>query len=379
MKRQKYALLEQVIYLLIWAILLLIPFFSSREEDIEMWVLMAEHLRWLSLFMLLFVLNNFVGIPLFLKRKKIGFYCMTVLLLLLGVFVWRHANKPHDDEFHRHNDENIMPLSRHLKDDKPPFATFYSPQENDAKPPHAPAIGFKEHDSLWFGPHINDLIFALLIIGFNIAIYLLFKSIRDEEQIKELKNQTLRAELDYLKAQINPHFFMNTLNNIHALVDIDGEQAKLAIIELSKIMRYVLYDANHPLVPLSKEMVFLENYIALMRIRYADSLEIITACPKELPSVSIPPLLLITLIENAFKHGVGIRKRAFIHAHLSVVGKNLIYEVENSLSHDTIELSGVGLDNLRKRLSLLFKENYRLTITPEAEKYTVELIIPIEV
>ncbi|MFV0554535.1 MAG: sensor histidine kinase, partial [Mangrovibacterium sp.] len=178
-------------------------------------------------------------------------------------------------------------------------------------------------------------------------------------------------------AQVNPHFFMNTLNNIHALIDIDTDRAKDTVIELSKIMRYVLYDANRPLISLEKEIHFLDNYIRLMRIRYTDNLDIRTSYPEEIPPINIPPLLLVTLIENAFKHGVGIRKEAFIHSSLVVENGKLTYVVRNSLSHEKHEASGVGLENLRKRLSLLFKDEYELLISPSEEEYEVKLVMPV--
>ena len=111
----------------------------------------------------------------------------------------------------------------------------------------------------------------------------------------------MQAEMDYLKYQINPHFFMNTLNNIHALIDIDTEYAKNAVIELSKMMRYVLYDSGREIISLNKDIQFIQNYIGLMRIRYTNDVDIRVEYPHDLPTqVSIPPLLLIVFVENAF-------------------------------------------------------------------------------
>ena len=111
--------------------------------------------------------------------------------------------------------------------------------------------------------------------------------------------------MDYLKFQINPHFFMNTLNNIHALIDIDTEYAKNAVIELSKMMRYVLYESGREIISLNRDIQFVQNYIGLMRIRYTDAVDIRVEYPHDLsPQVSIPPLLLIVFVENAFKHGI---------------------------------------------------------------------------
>lgn len=153
---------------------------------------------------------------------------------------------------------------------------------------------------------------AILLVGFNLTIRFFLKSLHDDEMLKELEHQHLESELQYLKYQLNPHFFMNTLNNIHALVDIDAEKAKKTIIELSKLMRYVLYEANNSQISLEREIQFLENYIALMQLRYTEKLRIQTDFPLIVPRVQIPPLLFISLLENAFKHG-GKLPGGFIH------------------------------------------------------------------
>jgi LytS/YehU family sensor histidine kinase len=228
------------------------------------------------------------------------------------------------------------------------------------------------------GPMINSWIIAVLLIGFNIAIKFLFKSIRDDRHLRELEKYTLETELNYLKAQINPHFFMNTLNNIHALIDIDTEKAKGTIIELSRIMRYVLYDATQAKVPLSKEIQFVENYVALMRIRFTEAVDIRMHFPPAIPDTHIPPLLFVTLIENAFKHGVSYRHSSFIYTTLSIEDNSLQYLVVNSLPPASApHQPGVGLENMRKRLSLLYGNRYTLDTQQSEEEYKATLIIPL--
>jgi LytS/YehU family sensor histidine kinase len=229
-----------------------------------------------------------------------------------------------------------------------------------------------------WGRMFNDWLLAVLVIGCNLAIRFLFKSIQDDRHLKELESQRLKTELNYLKAQVNPHFFMNTLNNIHALIDIDGERAKETVIELSRIMRYVLYDADRPTVPLRKEMEFIDNYIRLMRIRYAGEVEIRTLCPADPPDVQVPPLMLITLTENAFKHGMSYREGSFIDIRLTVEEGVLSYTVENSVAPDAERGSGVGLENLRKRLGLLYGSAGSLETRNAGGRYTAKLKIPVK-
>ena len=184
------------------------------------------------------------------------------------------------------------------------------------------------------------------------------------------------TELEYLKHQVNPHFLMNTLNNVHALIDIDAEQAKHSIIELSKIMRYVLYDTSGQTVSLSRELQFTNNYIALMSIRYDDSVDIKLNVQPNIPEVKIPPLLIQPFIENAFKHGISSLKSSFIHINLSIDNNYLICHVENSNNYKKENSGGIGLENIKKRLQLLYSNRYSLDIKVDDQIHSVILKIP---
>ena len=211
------------------------------------------------------------------------------------------------------------------------------------------------------------------------GIKLMYQSIRDEQTMAELKRQNLQAEMDYLKYQINPHFFMNTLNNIHALIDIDTDSAKSAVIELSKMMRYVLYDSGHARTTIDRDLQFLRNYIELMRIRYTDDVEIGIDVAEGVPmQASIPPLLLIVFVENAFKHGVSYHRRSFIRIALGYAAGRVSATIANSRAPRPADSRpGIGLDNVRKRLALIYGEdNYTLDIRPEEDRFTVQLTIP---
>lgn len=143
------------------------------------------------------------------------------------------------------------------------------------------------------------LIVLILMMGMNIGIKFYFKSRHDDKQLMVLEKENLEQQLEYLKYQINPHFFMNTLNNIHALVDIDPEKAKDTILELSKMMRFVLYEGDKKGVPITREFDFIRNYVTLMKLRYTDKVEVKVELPAEVPDYELPPLMLITFIENA--------------------------------------------------------------------------------
>jgi len=199
--------------------------------------------------------------------------------------------------------------------------------------------------------------------------------------MEALKQQNLQAEMDYLKYQINPHFFMNTLNNIHAMIDFDSQTAKRCVIELSKMMRYVLYDTDSDRTTLDKEIQFVGNYIELMRIRYVDDVDIRFEHPSATVArgVVVPPLLLIVFVENAFKHGVSYDAPSFIHIDISLAGGELRYRVVNSRHKRQEKRGGVGLENVRKRLSLLFGKRHTLAIdTSREDVYEINLSIPVK-
>ena len=168
--------------------------------------------------------------------------------------------------------------------------------------------------------------------------------------------------------------------NIHALIDIDAECAKSAVIELSKMMRYVLYDSGREHISLEKDVQFLENYIELMRIRYVDAIDIRVRYPRPLPAgVTIPPLLLIVFVENAFKHGVSYNRSSFIHIDIACDGGMLVSRIVNSRHREPdAGRTGIGLENVRKRLDLIYgPKGYGLRIDDsDPATYTVQLEIP---
>jgi len=222
------------------------------------------------------------------------------------------------------------------------------------------------------------IIVLLLMFGANLGIKGFFRSREDRKRLAALEKQNLEQQLEYLRYQINPHFFMNTLNNIHALVDIDPEKAKDTILELSKMMRFVLYEGNKQGVPLSSEFNFIRHYITLMQLRYTDRVRITVDLPQEVPDRQIPPLILITFIENAFKHGISYQNESFIEISGVVEDETLRFSCRNSKAEKPIEeKGGVGLDNVRKRLNLIYDKQYMLKIKSEPDIYTVELNIPL--
>lgn len=370
MKRQlDQTIPENGIYVLLWCVVFVVPLFGYHDGAGVHWRHVVHF--WLGVlpFALLFALNNWLLVPRLLMRRRYGAYVLwivvTVGVLFTAVPMLVARSSP--PFFYVRAVEPPAVVGDDVVAQVPasPPPAFY------LRPPGLPM-------PVKWGRMFNDWLLAVLVVGCNIAIRYLFKSIQDDRYLKELESQTLKAELNYLKAQVNPHFFMNTLNNIHALIDIDGERAKEAVIELSRIMRYVLYDADRPSVPLGKEVDFIDNYIRLMQIRYAGDVEIHAVYPSEKGDVQVPPLMLITLLENAFKHGVCYGAGSFVDARLVLEEGFLSYTVENSVADTPEKGGGVGLENLRRRLELLYGGAASLEIKRTDTRYTAVLKIPVE-
>jgi LytS/YehU family sensor histidine kinase len=220
--------------------------------------------------------------------------------------------------------------------------------------------------------------FAFLSIFF-------FGIIRHYYDYRKLKQtaQTLRiekqeAELNYLKSQTNPHFLFNTLNNIYSLARDKSDLAPESILRLSKILRFMLYEAGGDYISIEQELKIVSDYIALERLRYDESLHTNFNYDVEDMRQAIPPLLLIPLVENAFKHGVSeTRGRPFVDIHLSVRQRQLSFVVKNSSEAEAADMKvkeNIGLSNLRRQLELLYKD-YQLTVEQTGAMFTATLKI----
>ena len=208
---------------------------------------------------------------------------------------------------------------------------------------------------------------AMLLNWMAIGIAL---SIRYVMRQQERKQKEVEAELAWLKNQINPHFLFNTLNNISSLAQIDGDETQEAIMQLSDLLRYAMYETNKPEVPISGEVEFMKNYIELMKLRCNEMTTVTSQFSVFSSQLEVAPLLFISLIENAFKHGMNSNAPATIDISLTQEGDNLVFNCDNTNNPKPTKDrsgSGIGLDNTRRRLDLLYPGCYtwEQAITPE--------------
>jgi two-component system LytT family sensor kinase len=313
-----------------------------------------------------FYLNVSWAVPQLLYRRRLVAYLGFLAVAVLGIvgphrLLQRRLETPHD---------------------------FSGPRRPDwlDHGPGPPPGGPRRHggpgdppERRWLDPAV--LLSTLLVVGLGTTVAAVQRGQRDAQVRAELEQEKLATELSWLKAQINPHFFFNTLNNIYSLTLLDGAQAREAIHRLSRMMRYVLYETTG-LAPLSQEVQFLRDYVDLMQLRLTDNVLVVFDTPQPLHEAPIAPLLLLTFIENAFKHGVS----ALVPCRIDMVLRQptphtLELTVVNNVFLDRpVALdgaSGIGLANTRRRLELLYPGRHMLTTTtlPATHEYRVHLTL----
>lgn len=365
---------EHIIYTLMWIALYLSPLMgiymrmSGNPHIVFSWDEIINAWEFNTVWIVLFAIHNFLLAPLLIIKRRTWLYTALVVVLLVATMFTLSAIRP-----------------SHSK--KRPAPQRYECCEHDCM--NAEMMASKQQPPpmreggplMMFGPgEVVAFFGGLLLMGMNLGVKLYFRSQEATKAITQIEKHALERQLQYLKYQVNPHFLMNTLNNIHALVDIDPERAKTSIVELSKLMRYVLYEGNNKLTSLSREVQFLRNYVQLMSMRYTGNVSICLDVPEVLPDSMLPPLLLVIFVENAFKHGISYRTKSFVEISLQPHGDRLLFSCRNSrpeIKHDENMKGGVGLSNVRRRLDLLFPGNYTLDIKEQEDTYTVHLDIPL--
>lgn len=380
---------EHTIYTAIWAMLYASPVINiytrmaGNPRITFSWTEILHAWEYTSTWLVMFAIHNFLLLPILLKKRKNGTYlCLSFAILLAGMFI-TYLNRP------IHKDQYKTRMEAEWKADSLAYERVAAVRLGDGRycspqnPMRRKPLDYQSIDPLpMLGPGELVAFFGgLLLMGMNLGVKLYFMSQRDRERQKIIDQRNLEQQMEYLKYQVNPHFFMNTLNNIHALVDIDPERAKTTIVELSKMMRHILYEGSKKLIPLTREVEFLNLYVQLMRLRYTRKVHINVDVPPQLPELKLPPLMLIIFVENAFKHGISYREESFIDIKLRVENKRLLFCCCNSKPTQvqrTNEKGGMGLQNVRQRLELLYDDDYTLDISDGEKTYEVKLDIPMQ-
>jgi len=220
---------------------------------------------------------------------------------------------------------------------------------------------------------------SLFLIFFSLGLRVLERQSKIEKMQEEMEREKLNSELAFLKNQISPHFFFNTLNNIYSLISINAEDSQKAVLKLSKLMRYLLYESEQGYTKLSSEIDFMRNYLDLMKLRMSDKISLKVSFPEEYNDINIPPLLFIPFIENAFKHGISYREKSFVDISMLTAENSINFRCFNSnvtkTEKSADEHSGIGLENVKKRLNLLFPGRHDLKVNESDSTFEVLLNI----
>ena len=225
--------------------------------------------------------------------------------------------------------------------------------------------------------YFNTAIF-LLVMTIGTCITIIRRWLDTEQHRKETENEKLNTELSFLKSQVNPHFFFNTLNNIYSLAIVRSEKTAPAVMKLSSIMRYILSETEQNLVPLQNEIDFLHNYIDLQQVRLTEKVTVDFTIEGNTGELLIAPLIFIPFVENAFKYGVSTKEKSSIVIHIKSEGNNIHFTSSNFIvqsENNLMENTGIGINNVKRRLALLYADKHQLAVSEQNGYYLVTLNI----
>ncbi|MFZ1808877.1 MAG: histidine kinase [Cyclobacteriaceae bacterium] len=331
-------------HLLVWVVLFSMPYILSYGQTQDIYRVIVRFWIPLLFYVVIFYLNYFIVIDrFFFTKKTIQFIVINVVVISFFLLLREQLESTLFQDLGRKG-------SKDNDGSGPPFTMFIYVQ----------------------------MLSYLAPLLFSIAIKTTQQWVKTEAQRKEAANYKLQSELQHLHYQLQPHFFFNSLNNIYSLVDISPDQAKTSIHSLSKLMRYMLYETNMELVPLSKEIDFMKKYIELMKLRVSDKTNVVYSFPSDDMGIQIAPLLFISLIENAFKHGVSSSKESLVNIALTCDKKTVMFTIDNDnfpKETDDKSGSGIGLQNLEKRLQLLYADQFNFRTMTKEGRFSVHLKI----
>jgi sensor histidine kinase YesM len=358
----KSKLITILAHVLVWvvfgiAIFFYHPLFSGIDIPLHAWITQTVTL---VLLVIAFYVNVVILVPRFLLNNRFVYYFASIIALVVAiVFINRWVEYALDNR-------PLLP-----KNGRELVAEFIK----------APARMMADQRRFIDRPTI---IISALVLVIGTSMTVMQKWRKDKQEREELEKDKVTSELSFLKAQINPHFFFNTLNNIYALTQINAEEAGKAVHQLSRMMRYLLYETKHGQTMLSQEIAFVKDYICLMQLRLTDAVSVEIHVPTKLQDLPMAPMLLLPFVENAFKHGVSATQQSHIFIQMLQRGNVFDITVKNSVIKDNpVSLdtnSGIGLVNTRRRLDLLYPGKYKLEISElnATNEYTVHLMLDLK-
>lgn len=293
----------------------------------------------------LFYVNFLVLVPKLLLKNKVLLYVFYALIIIIVYTLISHYI--FSDSIHHHI------------------------QQLDAK------TALKIRPPIRFMRYLFPALFLILIFGIGAAIQLYIEWRKHEKHQDEIKAVKVSSELHFLKNQLNPHFLFNSLNSIYSLTTQKSNDAPEAVITLSELMRYMLYQTNNDYVLLANELDYIQNYIKLQRLRLQANSNVNVYIKGNVSNQKIRPLLLISFIENAFKHGTDFKGNTEVNIHIKIEEHILYFSCENLIGNrkHNLESFGIGLKNTEGRIALLYQNKHKLSFTEKENKFIVDLTL----
>lgn len=370
--------IEFLLHIAAWMLVFASPFIFLQETKSE-----RIDTNYFALFfmqfglMAIFYFNYAILIPKLLFRNKTTFFVISNLVLISGLsfslfMVHDFWGPPH----HKHKHETVE--HERMIDNWP---KHHGPHDDMDKPPVPRPLPPNHH--IPKDKFFNDCLLFVWVVVIAVLLRYTKKWFISASERKEMEREKAEMELKNLKNQLNPHFLFNTLNNIYALIGLQQDKAQQAVLDLSKLLRYALYDGKQQFVELQKEVDFIENYIKLMKLRLADSVVVDSEFNiSNNGNLPIAQMLFISLVENSFKHGVSLQCPSYIKMKMEISDdKTLTFVIENS-NHPKNSLdksgSGIGLENLKRRLGLIYPDRHSFIVEADKLRYKTILTIKLD-
>jgi len=386
-------LLQPTIHVLFWGLFIISPYFLFTNPNNNNANSLFHHKQLFNNLLLagVFYFNAYLLYPVFYKKKKILLYIIAVIATIAAVY---YLSKYTDQLFFKalfNKQQVAMQSANSASATQPNFnqgthtnsgtaqgINGNRPQGHDGRrgPHFGPRSG--DHGRGWMWWYFGNMIYYVFVIGISISYRIIIDNSKLEKTRKEKENENLKTELSFLRSQVSPHFIFNILNNMVSLARKKSDMLEPSLIELSKLMRYMLYENDDERVSLNREVEYLKSYIALQLLRFGDDVTIMFNPPDNINAYYIEPMLLAPFVENAFKHGVGMIEDPQINIVLKVddVTGWLDFKVMNTVApqqHTKDKSSGIGLTNVKRRLELLYREDYKLDIMQNDNVFIADL------
>lgn len=322
-----------VLHIFVWGLFFCFPLLIIPAEELSLVSLVRKSWLALTFAMILFYLNHFFGVERFFLQKKYAAYIILNLLLIiffLGLIEY---------------------IKSFIESNRPPEIRY----------------------RIEFSIYRNSITLVLSVVS-AMALGILRQWLITERNKQQEENERLQSELAHLHYQLQPHFFFNSLNNIYSLIETKPDTARDLVHSLSGLMRYMLYEARETRVPLQREIAFLKLFIVQMSTRVHEKVQVNASFPDDVADKEIAPLLFIPLVENIFKHGINPSGHCEIDIHMKMEGNELYFHTRNEIFDFEVTREyrhGIGLNNLRRRLELLYPGKYEFVISVEADQYYI--------